>query len=146
MPGCREQYKRPDGSIDYSHPDVPDTLLDIQQATAAELGVKVVERQEYAAVPAQCWHLMRPPERLFLALHFAYRTWNASEPDGWYRLSFGLYTRAGLENRETRRRAVDTLARRGVIDVRRDGTRTTLVRLTNPGPKKITNRRVRSSS
>ena len=146
MPGSGEPYRGPDGSIDFSHPDVPDRLLDIRQATATELGAEVVERREYAAVPAQCWHLMRPPERLFLALHFAYRTWNASEPDGWYRLSSGLYTRAGLENRETRRRAVNTLARRGVIDVRRKGTRTTLVRLSSPGPKKIANRRVRSSS
>ena len=71
---------------------------------------------------------------------------SASEPDGWYRLSSGLYTRAGMENRETRRRAVNTLARRGVIDVRRKGTRTTLVRLIDPGPKKITKRQVLGDS
>lgn len=123
-----------DGSVDWQHPDLPDEML---EAETVGLGINSDGTFEYSLVPKEAWGFLRPPERLFLALHFAYRTWKPDEPGGWYRLSSGLYTRASLAGRETRRRAVNTLQERGAIEVRRASTKTTLVRLTNPGPKAV---------
>ncbi|NOE36322.1 hypothetical protein [Ruegeria sp. HKCCD7318] len=135
-----DKYRLPDGLIDWSHPDVPEELYEARAVPAETLGICNAGCSEYAVVPQECWDAFPASSRLMLALHFAYRTWKPDTPDGWYRLSSGLYTRARLTNRETRRRTVNYLQRAGLIDVRRSGTSTTLVRLVRPGPKKVTNR------
>lgn len=139
-----EPWRQENGQIDYSHPGVPDEYLCIQQVTPDELGLTTFGRVEYAAVPQECWSGFRPPERLLLALHYAYRTWQPDEPGGWFRLSKRLYTRAGLPDRSNRRRALDQLARDGLIEVRRDRTKTSLVRLMQTGPHKLTHTKVNS--
>ena len=112
-----ESYRLLDGTINFNHPDLPVHLIPSEKVPPEELGIVAQPRVEYAAVPLSCWSVLRPPERLFMALHFAHRTWKPDEDGGWYRLSSGLYTRAGLENRETRRRAVDFLCRAGVVEI-----------------------------
>ena len=139
----RSNFRLPNGEIDWSHPDVPEELFEAKPVPPEELGIITSPIAEYAAVPQEAWLAMPSVTRLFLALHFAYRTWKPSEPGGWYRLSKGLQVRAGLKGREMRRVAVNNLQKRGVIEVWRDGTATTLVRLVNPGPKKVTTRRVK---
>jgi len=138
----RSTYRLPNGEIDWSHPDVPEEMFGAKPVPPEELGVVVAQIAEYAAVPREVWTQFPPAERLLLALHFAYRAWKPSEPGGWYRLSKGLQSRAGLDCREMRRRAVNSLLKRGLIDVRRNGTRTTLVRLRDPGPKQVTTKRI----
>ena len=132
-----DAFRKPDGSIDWSHPEIPEELFEAEPVLPEDLGVIQVNRHEFAAVPQESWAGYRPPERLLNALHFAYRTWQPDTPDGWYRLSAGLYTRAGLRGRETRRRAVNVLVARGAIEVLRHRTSTTMVRLVEPGPKKM---------
>ena len=139
----RSNYLRPDGEIDWSHPDVPEHLFEAEPVPLEDLGVTPSPLLEYAAVPQEAWAGLPSAMRLFLALHFAYRTWKPSEPGGWYRLGHGLQARAGLEDREKRRVAVNNLHRSGLIDVRRAATATTLVRLRSPGPKKVTSRRTK---
>ena len=140
-----DAFRKPDGSIDWSHSEIPEELFEAEPVSPEDLGVIPVKRHEFSAVPQESWAHYRPPERLLNALHFAYRTWRPDTPDGWYRLSAGLYTRAGLQDREARRRAVNVLSRRGAIEVLRSSTSTTMVRLVDPGPKKLGTRTVRNT-
>jgi len=139
----RSTYLLPNGEVDWTHPDVPENLFEAKPVPPEELGITVTPVMEYAAVPQEVWEQFSAAERLLLALHFAYRTWQPSEPGGWYRLGKGLQKRSGLTCREARRRAVNNLHHRGLIDVRRNATVTTLVRLRHPGPKKVTTRRTK---
>ncbi len=135
----KEPWRNHDGSINWQHPDVPEEEFKAEVVPFSELvGYEKPDRIEYALVPQEVWSSFRPPERLLLALHYAYRAWSPEE-GGWFRLSMSLYGRAGLKSRQVRWKAVNTLFSRGVIEVKREGTRTTRVRLKKPGPKRVQN-------
>ncbi|WP_171236457.1 hypothetical protein [Ruegeria sp. HKCCA6837] len=102
-----DAFRKPDGSIDWSTQKIPEELFKAKPVSAGDPGVIQVDRHEFAAVPQESWAHHRPPERLLNALHFAYQTWRPDTPDGWYHLSAGLYTRAGLQDRVTSRWAVN---------------------------------------
>ena len=122
-------YLHPDGSPNNAHPDLPDSYLELEVIAREELGLLPRYTQEYAKVPQEDWRLFPPDARLLLALCFASRAWKPDKAGGWYKFSTGLQARSGLECRETRRRAFNSLEKRGAIETVRSGTKTTLVRL-----------------
>ncbi len=113
-------------------------VIEVECISGAELAPETARPALYAIIPQSAWSVFPGPWRLLIALHFAYRSWDEDEAGGWYRMSGGLANRAGLVPRSSRRNAVNHLEREGVIEVRRRSGLSSLLRLTNPGPRAIT--------
>lgn len=112
--------------VDMSADEIP-----VEQVSLSSMGVVRTPRPaEYAKVPSALYYLFQPADRLLLCLIFARDVFKEDAPGGWTKLSSGLSERFDLTNRYVRHRAINTLERKGTVEVRRPPGACTLLRLT----------------
>ena len=100
------------------------------QVSPTELGITdLVRPAEYTRVPSASYVLFPPASRLVLCLIFARDVFGEDAPGGWTKLSRGLTDRFSLGDKSVRKRAVASVERSGVAEVRRRRGAATLLRL-----------------
>lgn len=83
----------------------------------------------FSRVPISVAHLFPPTARVLLLLTHAPAVRRPDLDGGWYRLGTGLATDFHLHNKDVRHRALATLEKAGIVEVRREVGKSPLIRI-----------------